>query len=96
MAGRCIGPIDSAGRVDASHLKIIKSTHDLFLVSVRQAIDTTAWLPARQMGHPISTVRRDTISFMLKRDSVDACPKSSDHHQRVCTHHATVEKRSVS
>lgn len=88
--------IDSAGRVDTSRLKVIRSDHQLFLMSVRQAIDTTAWLPARQMGRPIQSIRRDTISFLLKKDSAAACPKSNDHHQRVCTFHVTVERRYVS
>jgi len=88
--------IDSAGHVDLSRLKVIRSDHQLFLMSVRQAIDTTAWLPARQMGRPIQSIRRDTISFLLKRDSAEACPKSTDHHRRICTFHVTVERRYVS
>ncbi|HKW12555.1 MAG TPA: TonB family protein [Gemmatimonadaceae bacterium] len=88
--------IDTAGRVDPSRLKVIRSDHQLFLKSVRQAIDTTAWLPARQMGRPIQSVRRDTISFLLKNDSAAACPKSTDHHRRICILEVTVQRTRVS
>ena len=88
--------IDSAGRLDTSRLKVIRSDHQLFLMSVRRAIDTTAWLPARQMGRPIQLIWRDTISFRLKNDSAAACPKSTEKHQRICTYHVAVERRYVS
>jgi hypothetical protein len=81
--------IDSIGRVDASHVKMIDSVHHLFAISVRRAIDTTAWLPARHLGRPIPSVQRDTFSFMLKKDSVAACPKSTEHHKRICAYNET-------
>jgi TonB family protein len=88
--------IDSTGRVDASHTRMIRSDHDLFAMSVRRAIDTTSWLPARSMGQTIPSVRRDTFSFVLKKDSAAACPKSTEHHKRICTYTETRERRSVS
>lgn len=88
--------IDGTGRVDASHTRMIRSDHDLFTMSVRRAIDTTAWLPARHIGQPVPSVRRDTFSFMLKRDSAAACPKSTEHHKRICAYSETRHRVWVS
>jgi TonB family protein len=82
--------IDSAGHVDSAHTRIVASTHRLFSISVREAIDSTRWVPATRQGHPIPSVRRDTFSFVLKdsiamaKDSVATCPKSTEHHRRLC------------
>ena len=88
--------IDSIGRVDASHTRMIRSDHDLFAMSVRHAIDTTAWLPARHVGQPIPSVQRDTFSFMLKKESAAACPKSTEHHKKICAYTESVRRHYVS
>ena len=82
--------IDSAGRVDSAQTRIVTSTHRLFSISVREAIDSSTWVPATRQGQAVPSVRRDTFSFILKdsiamaRDSVATCPKSTEHHRRIC------------
>jgi TonB family protein len=88
--------IDSAGQIDHARTKTLFSAHDLFKMSVLRAIDTTAWQPARTRGVAIPSVRRDTFSFVLKRDSTDACPQASEHRRRICGVSITRERRSVS
>ena len=86
VEGRVIADIaiDSTGRFQSTQTRRLFATHDLFWTAVTRALATTRWAPARSRSRPVSSVTRDTFSFVLLADSSLRCPTSTDHHRRIC------------
>lgn len=60
--------VDTTGRVEASSLKVLRSTHELFTASVRAALETLRYTPARVSGRPVRQLVQETFVFGTPRD----------------------------
>lgn len=57
--------IDAAGRVRSESLLIVRSTHPLFSLAVRETLPSMRFLPATRSGVPVETVVFQTFMFKL-------------------------------
>lgn len=64
--------VTSAGRVDTSSIKVLESTHELFVQAARSALSTWRARAARFHGRPVAEVIQYTFLF-FPRDTVP-CP----------------------
>jgi periplasmic protein TonB len=59
--------VDTTGRVENGSLKILKTSHDLFTNSVRQALNTMRFYPAEIGGRKVKQLVQQPFNFTLTR-----------------------------
>ena len=64
--------VTRTGRVDSTTIKVLKSTHELFVASARSAVAAWRATPARFHGQPVAEVVQHTFLF-FPRDTLP-CP----------------------
>jgi periplasmic protein TonB len=57
--------VDTAGRVDPHSIRVLESTADAFVASVRDALAGTRYHPALVAGHPVAQRVRQEFAFAL-------------------------------
>jgi protein TonB len=59
--------VDTTGRVENGSIKILKSSHDLFTNSVRQALNSMRFYPAEIGGRKVKQLVQQPFNFALTR-----------------------------
>jgi protein TonB len=59
--------VDTTGRVESGSLKILKTSHDLFTNSVRQALNNMRFYPAEIGGRKVKQLVQQPFNFTLTR-----------------------------
>jgi periplasmic protein TonB len=59
--------VDTTGRVENGSVKILKSSHDLFTTSVRQALNGMRFYPAEIGGRKVKQLVQQPFNFTLTR-----------------------------
>jgi protein TonB len=59
--------VDTAGRVDMAHVKVLESTHELFTRAVRDALGSFRFIPAQVGGHHVSALAQMPFEFHITR-----------------------------
>jgi periplasmic protein TonB len=59
--------VDTTGRVESGSLKILKTSHDLFTNSVRQALSSMRFYPAEIGGRKVKQLVQQPFNFTLTR-----------------------------
>jgi periplasmic protein TonB len=59
--------VDTSGRADMRTFKVLKSSHDLFTASVRQALQNMRFYPAEVGGRKVKQVVQQPFTFSLNR-----------------------------
>ena len=58
--------VDTAGRMEPSSFKVLKSTNDLFTQSVKRALEQSRFYPAEVGGHPVRQLVQEPFRFDAK------------------------------
>jgi protein TonB len=58
--------VDTDGRADIATFKVLKSTHELFTVSIRDALANAVFTPASVGGRPVKQLMQLPFSFQIK------------------------------
>ena len=59
--------VDTTGRVDMSHVRVIESTHELFTRAVRDALGSFRFLPAQVGGRRVTALAQMPFEFHITR-----------------------------
>jgi protein TonB len=59
--------VDTTGRADASTLKVLKSTHELFALAVKNAMPGMRFLPAEVDGRRVKQLVRQPFVFAIQK-----------------------------
>lgn len=59
--------VDTTGRVDMSHVRVIESTHDLFTRAVRDALAGFRFIPAQAGGRHVAALAQMPFEFHVTR-----------------------------
>ena len=59
--------VDTTGRAEPSSLKILKSSHDLFIQSVKNALPEMRFVPAEVGGRKVKQLVQEPFSYSLAR-----------------------------
>ncbi len=62
--------VDADGSIDMSTFKVLKTSHDLFTASVRNALAQMRMIPAQVDGRPVKQLLQMPFTFRLSGDSV--------------------------
>lgn len=62
--------VDADGTIDMSTFKVLRTSHDLFTASVRNALAQMRMIPATVDGHPVKQLLQLPFTFRLNGDSV--------------------------
>jgi len=59
--------VDTTGRVDMSQFKVLKSTHDLFVNAVKNALTSMRFYPAEIGGRKVKQLVQQPFNFSLTK-----------------------------
>ena len=59
--------IDTAGKVQPGSIRIVESTHAVFVPPTREAVAKGLFKPARLSGHPVRQLTRQSVRFVATR-----------------------------
>lgn len=59
--------VDERGRVDTTTFKVLKRTHALFAIAVREALPAMQFLPAELQGRPVRQLVQQPFEFHVNR-----------------------------
>jgi protein TonB len=59
--------VDTTGRVEVSSFKVIRTSHELFSASVRQALPNMRFLPAEVGGRKVKQLVQQPFVFALQK-----------------------------
>ena len=59
--------VDTSGRVEMSSFKVLKSTHDMFIAAVRNALPTMRFIPAEVGGRHVKQLVQQPYVFNINR-----------------------------
>ena len=59
--------VDTTGRAEANSLKILKSSHDLFIQSVRNALPQMKFIPAEVGGRKVKQLVQQPFTFSISK-----------------------------
>ena len=59
--------VDTTGRAEANSLKILKSSHDLFIQSVRNALPQMRFIPAEVGGRKVKQLVQQPFTFSISK-----------------------------
>ena len=59
--------VDTTGRAEPSSLKILKSSHDLFIQSVKNALPQMKFIPAEVGGRKVKQLVQQPFSFSISK-----------------------------
>jgi protein TonB len=59
--------VDTTGRAEANSLKILKSSHDLFVQSVRNALPQMKFIPAEVGGRKVKQLVQQPFTFSITK-----------------------------
>jgi protein TonB len=59
--------VDTTGRVDVGHMRVVESTHELFTRAVRDALGGFRFLPAQAGGRRVPALARMPFEFHITR-----------------------------
>ncbi len=60
--------VDESGRADTTSFRILRSTHDLFSITVRNALPGFQFFPAELNGRPVKQLVQMPFQFSLTKD----------------------------
>ena len=69
--------VDTAGRAELGTIKVIESTHELFLSSVKSTLSVRKWRPALLRGRPVRQLVARRADFGTG-DTVMTCKQAMD------------------
>ena len=59
--------VDTTGRAEANSLKILKSSHDLFIQSVKNALPQMKFIPAEVGGRKVKQLVQQPVTFSISK-----------------------------